>query len=55
MSWNNGLGKGPSCSQVQEGQSDHWILWLVPDVYFGRWEKVSIKPWAIKQVRITES
>ena len=26
MSQDNGLGKGPACSQVQEGQSDHLPL-----------------------------
>ena len=53
--WDNGLDKGPGCSQVQEGQSDHWTLWLAPDVYFPWWERVSIKPWATKRVGITES
>ena len=54
-SWDNGLGKGPGCSQVQECQSDHWPLWLEPDVSCERWERVSIKPRAIKPARITES
>ena len=55
VSWEDGLGKGLGCSQVQEGQSDRWPLWLSPDVYCARWERVSIKPRAIKQVRVTES
>ena len=33
LSPDNGLGKGPGCSQVQEGQPDHWPLGLAPDVY----------------------
>ena len=44
MSPDNGLGKGRGCSQVQEGQSDHRPLTLAPDVYCGRWERVSVKP-----------
>ena len=44
VSWHNGLGKRLDCSQVQEGQSDHWALWLMADVYCGRWERVLIKP-----------
>ena len=55
VSQDNKLGQGRSCSQVQEGQSDHWPLWLASDVYYERWERVSIKPWAIKWVGITES
>ena len=48
VSQDNGLGEGPACSQVQEGQSDHLTMWLVPDVYCVQWERVSIKPRAIK-------
>ena len=44
VSQDSGLGKGMDCSQVQEGQSDHWPLWLVPNTYCARWERVSIKP-----------
>ena len=56
MSQDNRLGKGPGCSQVQEGQTDHWPLWLVSDVYCARWERASCKPRAIiNRVRITES
>ena len=55
VSWDNALVKGLDCSQVQEGQSDHWPWWLAPDVYCVQWERVSIKPQAIKPVGITES
>ena len=53
VSQDNGLGKGPGCSQVQEGQSEHQSLRLaqMSIVCGGR---VSIKLWATKQVRITE-
>ena len=47
MSRDNGLGKGPACSQAQEGQSDHEPLKLASDVYCVRWERVSIKLRAI--------
>ena len=43
------------CSQVQEGQSDHWSLWLASDVYCARWQRVFIKLQPIKRIRITES
>ena len=33
VSQDNKLGQGRSCSQVQEGQSDHWPLWLASEVY----------------------
>ena len=39
----NGLSKGPGCSQVQEGQSDHLPLWLVSDVYYGREFRLSLR------------
>ena len=52
VSQHSGLGKGLGCSQVQEGQSDHWPLYLVSDVCCGRWE---FKLRAIKWVGITES
>ena len=36
VSQDYGLGKGPGCSQVQEGQSDHQPLRLASDVYCAR-------------------
>ena len=44
------VGKGHGYSQVQEGHSDHWPLWLASDVYCARWGRVFMKPQAIKQV-----
>ena len=32
VSWDNRSGKGPACSQVQEGQSGHRLSWLAPGV-----------------------
>ena len=32
VSWDNRSGKGPACSQVQEGQSGHQLSWLAPGV-----------------------
>ena len=55
VSQDNGLGQEPGCFQVQEGQSDHQLLWLPSGLYCGSRERVSIKPWAIKRVEITES
>ena len=48
MSQDNGLGKGQGCSQVQELQCGHWLLWSVPGVHCAQWERVSSKPQATK-------
>ena len=48
VSQDNRLGKGQGSCQVREGPSDHRPLCLVPDVYCARWERVSVKPGAIK-------
>lgn len=50
VSWDKGLGKGPGSSQVQEGQSGCWLLWLEPSVYYTWWERVLIGPLAAKPV-----
>ena len=48
VSSDNGLIKGPGCSQVREGQPDCQPLWLAPDVYCVWWKRVLIKLWATK-------